>query len=91
MSHNVKVRLFSNGTEYDMWNVDNCEQCARSCNNNGQGLDEMPNCLIELAIMFAAIGDGKVTAEVRAQAGMGAGMSGQCGEFEGKQLVKVIE
>ena len=49
------VYLFSNGTEYRYWESANCAKCQHSCYNNGQGLDEFPECKIEGQLMLGEV------------------------------------
>ena len=49
------AHIFSNGTEYQMWEARNCGQCPHSCYNNGQGESEFPNCKIEAALMLGEV------------------------------------
>lgn len=51
----TKVHIFSNGTEYNYWNQNNCVQCPHSCYNNGQADYERPNCKIEDALTFGEV------------------------------------
>lgn len=52
-----KVRPFSNGTEFEMWNSRNCDECniSTSYRNSGKFI-----CHIDEALIVAYFDDGKI-------------------------------
>jgi len=76
------LRIFSNGSEFDNWESQNCVKCKLSTFNNGQVPQEMPKCEIEFALTVALLGYGLVTPAIKNSTGIGNG--GKCVEFEMK-------
>lgn len=71
----LRVRPFSNGFEYQVWNGANCDHCFASS-----------VCSIEEALSIAHFGDGLVEAEIAERMGYSHERSRElawrCGEFE---------
>lgn len=64
----IRVRPFSNGSQFSDWEDRNCWRCKKSYHNNPPGKREdgydMPyNCELDEAITVAYLGDGTLSEE----------------------------
>ena len=65
-----KVYIFSNGTQFMDWQSSNCERCKKSTFNDASiGVNDLPKCEIEYALMYALMDDGTVTEEIKKRSG----------------------
>lgn len=60
-----KVTIFSNGTEFMLWQDYNCCQCAKSVEVTDPDGTQLPTCPIEYALILASIGDGLIEPEIK--------------------------
>ena len=81
-----RVRPFSNGFEYEVWQEANCERCVKAQTYDADtGIYGPFTCDIEEAVALACIGSGEITAEIAARMGWSvvniAVLGWPCGEF----------
>lgn len=76
----MKIKPFSNGSEYDYWMECNCFDCTKNCVYSPTTCEFGPvKCDIENAIAFASIDDGMIDKALADRAGLPE--SGRCKEF----------
>lgn len=64
-----RIRMFSNGSQFDDWEAANCDRCTKGHTVDEHGMDQFSQCEINQALNFAYWDDGTVRAEIARRAG----------------------
>ncbi len=82
-----RIRLFSNGFEFDCWDETNCDRCVKA-----QWVDEPITCDLWVAINDAMVGDGTFAPEIVSRFGWKeeyrAVLGWPCAEFQDEGSVE---
>ena len=74
-----RVRIWANGTEFEIWEHNNCDRCVKAPTMNWGGC-----CDLNDAIALACVGDGTVAPEIAARLGYAGSPAFWCREFQGR-------
>ena len=73
----ARVHIFSNGTEWDMWEEGNCLKCRK---HDSSDVVIWPTCEIESELTYALLSDGLIEQGIKDR--MGYPHKFRCIEFE---------
>jgi len=83
----MKVKPFSNGTEFMIFREMNCYKCKKDYNELTMPSGFNHLCDIEQALSRAYVGDGLITVDIAKRMGLGNGYKawdGKCPEIDSK-------
>jgi hypothetical protein len=79
MADSERVHIWSNGTEFMIWEKNNCGRCVKATTEDSDGC-----CDLDDAIGLACLGDGLLAPEIATRLGYAGEPFFFCKEFQGR-------